>query len=306
MSVITGASSLNWTGRALAFEYAAAETVVLSLLSRDAAPSRTKVAAIECRAAIGAETVRTGAIDVRDRNRAWRRGSWISSNAAHPVDLVVANAGVLVKTEGGEIEPADDAYAFVPDPMLTRRTQHGAAAYSAYDGAQEWTDGVDCLRGGLHPVAAFTQLFRQQGGGIELRAVAPGLSGRLWGAGQRGLQRICRDTDDRRHCSTQALQHGGLSVRSSSSERAVWSGIVRRGHVSVCLRDDVPHRWTPARSLEAMAGKPFASCARTGNQSIIATARVQPAAGPSILTGKQRYFEASWPAELPGFPAFSR
>ncbi len=107
--VITGASS--GIGRALAFEYAG-QDVVLGLLGRDS--RRLEQIAVECRAR-GA-TVKTGAIDVRDRAD---MAAWLADfDGTHPVDLVVANAGVLVKTEADEVEPADDSYALFQTNVL--------------------------------------------------------------------------------------------------------------------------------------------------------------------------------------------
>jgi short-subunit dehydrogenase len=107
--VITGASS--GIGRALALEYATQE-VVLGLLGRD--PDRLERIAVECRAR-GA-IVKTGAIDVRDRAS---MAAWLADfDGTHPVDLVVANAGVLVKTEADEVEPADDSYALFQTNVL--------------------------------------------------------------------------------------------------------------------------------------------------------------------------------------------
>ena len=107
--VITGASS--GIGRALALEYAAQE-VVVGLLGRDA--GRLEQVAIECRARGAA--ARVGVIDVRDRARL---AGWLEEfDNAHPIDLVIANAGVLVRMSGGEVEPADDAHALMQTNVL--------------------------------------------------------------------------------------------------------------------------------------------------------------------------------------------
>jgi short-subunit dehydrogenase len=95
----------------LALEYAAAE-VVIGLVGRDA--GRLEQVAVECRAR-GAEAV-TGVIDVRDRAAL---AAWLGDfDRLHPVDLVVANAGVLVRMPGGEVEPADDAYRLMQINVL--------------------------------------------------------------------------------------------------------------------------------------------------------------------------------------------
>jgi short-subunit dehydrogenase len=107
--VITGASS--GIGRSLALEYAAPGTVI-GLVGRDA--GRLGQVAAECRAR-GAEVV-TGTTDVRDRAAL---AAWLEDfDRVHPVDLVVANAGVLVRMPGGEVEPADDAYALMQINVL--------------------------------------------------------------------------------------------------------------------------------------------------------------------------------------------
>jgi short-subunit dehydrogenase len=107
--VITGASS--GIGRSLALEYAAPE-IVIGLVGRDA--GRLEKVAADCRAR-GAEVV-IGAIDVRDRAAL---AGWLGDfHSRHPVDLLVANAGVLVRMPGGEIEPADDAFSLMQINVL--------------------------------------------------------------------------------------------------------------------------------------------------------------------------------------------
>jgi len=107
--VITGASS--GIGRSLALEYAA-PGIVIGLVGRDA--GRLEQVAVECRAR-GAE-VTIGLIDVRDRTAL---ASWLGDfHRSHPVDLVVANAGVLVRMPGGEVEPADDAFGLMQINVL--------------------------------------------------------------------------------------------------------------------------------------------------------------------------------------------
>jgi len=107
--VITGASS--GIGRSLALEYAA-PGVVIGLLGRDA--GRLDEVAAACRAR-GAEAV-TWVIDVRDRAAL---AGWLADfDRLHPIDLLVANAGVLVRMPGGEVEPADDAYGLMQVNVL--------------------------------------------------------------------------------------------------------------------------------------------------------------------------------------------
>lgn len=107
--VVTGASS--GIGRSLALQYAA-PGVVVGLVGRDA--GRLEQVAAECRAR-GAEAT-IGVIDVRDRVAL---ATWLEDlDRAHPVDLLVANAGVLVRMPGGEVEPADDAYRLMQINVL--------------------------------------------------------------------------------------------------------------------------------------------------------------------------------------------
>ena len=85
MIVLTGAS--GGIGRALALGYAASG-VTLGLVGRDAA--RLGEVAERCRAA-GA-SVETALLDVRDRAG---MAAWLGAfDARHPVDLLIANAGV--------------------------------------------------------------------------------------------------------------------------------------------------------------------------------------------------------------------
>ncbi len=108
--VITGASS--GLGEALALEYAASGTL-LALTGRDAA--RLKAVAGACRAK-GAEVV-SAQLDVRDRKAL---GAWLLElDASHPVDLVIASAGIIVgPAAGGTLEDADAAYDLLQTNIL--------------------------------------------------------------------------------------------------------------------------------------------------------------------------------------------
>jgi short-subunit dehydrogenase len=108
--VITGASS--GIGRALALHYAAPGRV-LGLLGRDS--SRLEAVAALCRQR-GAE-VRLGAIDIRRREELM---GWIEAfDRVAPVDLVIANAGVMGGTPpGGEIEPSEQAHGLMQTNVL--------------------------------------------------------------------------------------------------------------------------------------------------------------------------------------------
>ena len=108
--LITGASS--GIGKALALRYAR-ERAVLGLLGRHR--ERLDSVAASCRE-LGAE-VHTGTIDIRRRAELME---WITAfDRAAPVDLVIANAGVMEGTPpGGEIEPADAAHALIETNVL--------------------------------------------------------------------------------------------------------------------------------------------------------------------------------------------
>ncbi|HET7681769.1 MAG TPA: SDR family NAD(P)-dependent oxidoreductase [Xanthobacteraceae bacterium] len=108
--IITGASS--GIGKALALRYAR-EGASLGLLGRH--KERLESIAKECRA-LGAE-VATAAIDIRHRAELM---DWINDfDRVVPVDLVIANAGVMEGTPpGGQIEPPDAAYALMETNVL--------------------------------------------------------------------------------------------------------------------------------------------------------------------------------------------
>jgi short-subunit dehydrogenase len=108
--LITGGSS--GIGKALALRLAASG-VTLALGGRDAA--RLEAVAGECRSR-GAN-VEVKPIDARDRAG---MTAWIEAfDRAHPVDLVIANAGVMSGTPPqGELEGSDAAYALIETNVL--------------------------------------------------------------------------------------------------------------------------------------------------------------------------------------------
>ncbi len=92
--VITGASS--GIGEALALDYAA-PGVALALTGRDAERLEAVVAACRAKGA----TVFADTIDVTDRERFL---PWLTAfDAAHPVDLVLANAGVSIDKDNSSL-----------------------------------------------------------------------------------------------------------------------------------------------------------------------------------------------------------
>src|SRR5476651_500874 len=93
--VITGASS--GIGEALALDYAA-PGIALALSGRDA--QRLDAIAAACRAR-GA-TVDAGRIDVIDRSAL---AEWLTKfDDAHPVDLVIANAGISIDKDNSSLD----------------------------------------------------------------------------------------------------------------------------------------------------------------------------------------------------------
>ena len=107
--VITGASS--GIGRALATEYAASG-IVIGLIGRNVA--RLNQVAVDCRSR-GA-TVHIGEVDVRDREQLRRCVEEFDGVA--PIDLLVANAGILVRMAGAELEPPDYAHSLMQTNVL--------------------------------------------------------------------------------------------------------------------------------------------------------------------------------------------
>jgi short-subunit dehydrogenase len=108
--LITGASS--GIGKALALHYAR-EGSNLALIGRDTA--RMQSVADECRALGGSP--HCGIIDVRGRDA---MANWIAEfDRALPVDLVIANAGVMAGTPpAGQIEPPDAGYDVIETNVL--------------------------------------------------------------------------------------------------------------------------------------------------------------------------------------------
>jgi short-subunit dehydrogenase len=103
--VITGAS--GGIGRALAGRYAR-DGARLGLLGRDRA--RLEETCAECRQT-GAE-VRSGVLDVRARDEL---AAWLGDfDDVWPIDLLIANAGIMVGSPGnGEVEAAEDSHRVI-------------------------------------------------------------------------------------------------------------------------------------------------------------------------------------------------
>lgn len=103
--VVTGASS--GIGRALALRYAR-DGARLGLLGRDRA--RLEETCAECRK--GGTEMRSGVLDVRARDD---MAAWLEDfDAAWPIDLLIANAGIMVGSPGnGELEAAEDSHRVI-------------------------------------------------------------------------------------------------------------------------------------------------------------------------------------------------
>jgi len=139
--VITGASS--GIGQALALEYAGKGTT-LGLVGRDVGRLDAVARACRDRGAV----VETGAIDVRD---AEATTAWLQAfDGAHPVDLLIANAGVLSGIDS------------------QHRTEPAAAALRVID--------IN-LRGSIVTVAALVDRMQaRRGGHIALISSLAGLA----------------------------------------------------------------------------------------------------------------------------------
>ena len=118
--LVTGASS--GIGAALAEAYAAPGTT-LFLGGRDA----DRLAAVAGRCRDRGADVQVGRVDVAD---AAAMEGWVAAcDAARPLDLVVANAGISAGTQGGPEGAAD-----LPHPLHRRR-----AALVSGAGPSTWT-----------------------------------------------------------------------------------------------------------------------------------------------------------------------
>lgn len=107
--VVTGASS--GIGRALALEYARPGTV-LGLIGRHR--GRLDEVAADCRNRGAA--VQVGSVDVCDREQLHQ---WVGAfDRTTPIDLLIANAGILVRMPGADLEPADEAYKLMQINVL--------------------------------------------------------------------------------------------------------------------------------------------------------------------------------------------
>ncbi|MGH1456023.1 MAG: SDR family NAD(P)-dependent oxidoreductase [Alphaproteobacteria bacterium] len=178
--IITGASS--GIGQALA-EYYAAPDVVLGLTGRDAQRLGQVAALCRDKGAIVVE----GLVDVTDRQGMY---DWICSfDAAHPVDLVVANAGISAGTGGVLIgEPADQVrHVFdvnlngvlnTIEPLQEKMIERGSgqiAIMSSLAGYRGWP-GAPAYCGSKAAVRVYGEALRGAlwKTGIRVNVICPG------------------------------------------------------------------------------------------------------------------------------------
>ena len=152
--VITGASS--GIGEALALDYAA-PGIALALSGRDSA--RLQAVAEACRAK-GA-TVDAGQIDVVDKEAL---AAWLTRfDDAHPVDLLIANAGISIDKDNSSI----DDFSIIRQTMAVNVDgvfNTVEPLLGAHDRARTRPDRRGVVAGGLHRPALLGLLQCQQGG----------------------------------------------------------------------------------------------------------------------------------------------
>ena len=178
--VITGASS--GIGAALALHYAE-EDVRLGLVGRNAL--RLTRVADACRR-LGAE-VETETIDVRHRPKI---GAWLAAfDDAHPVDLLIANAGVMAgRPTEGMLEPADMGHALIEtnvlgtlntvQPLLPRMTARGSGQIAIVSSIAAFIPLPDAPSYGASKAATLNYGLALRGlldvRGIKVNVICPG------------------------------------------------------------------------------------------------------------------------------------
>ena len=178
--IITGASS--GIGEALALHYAQAG-IRLGLIGRSEA--RLERVAAQCRR--GGAEVKTGIVDVRARTDI---GAWLEAfDDEHPVDLLVANAGVMAgRPADALLEPPDVAHALLEtnvlgtlnavQPLLPRMVARGAGQIAIVSSIAAFIPLSDAPSYGASKAAtlsyglALRGLLAQQG--INVSVVCPG------------------------------------------------------------------------------------------------------------------------------------
>ena len=178
--VITGASS--GIGAALARHYAGAG-ICLGLLGRN--PARLAQIADDCRRRGAA--VETGTPDVRDRPQI---GAWLTAfDETHPVELLVANAGVMAgRPADAALEPADAGHALVEtnvlgtlntiQPLLPRMMARGAGQIAIVSSIAGFIPLPDAPSYGASKAATLSYGLALRGllapHGVKVSVVCPG------------------------------------------------------------------------------------------------------------------------------------
>ena len=244
--LITGASS--GIGEALALAYAGAGTT-LGLLGRNA--ERLESVAARCRER-GA-TVRTAAIDVRARAEL---KAWIEAfDREHPVDLLVANAGVMAGTPpGGDIERADTAAALIEtnvggvlntvQPLLPPMMARGRGQIAIVGSLAGFIPLPDAPSYSASKSAVLSY-------GLSLRALARAARHPR----QRDLPGLYRDADDGARDRAAPIQDVGRARRRKNPPRL--AARPRRHRISVAAGAGDPVRQPDARSVAPADPEPI-------------------------------------------------
>jgi NADP-dependent 3-hydroxy acid dehydrogenase YdfG len=168
--LVTGASS--GLGRALAEAYAAPGRR-LTLLGRDAARLAAVAAAVEAR---GGE-VATAVVDVRDRDA--MAGAIAAADAARPLDLVVANAGIAAAEDARDVLAVNILGVWhTVEPALARMAArgHGQLALMSSLAGRRGLPGAGAYCAGKAAVRVLAESLRLDWAprGVRVSAILPG------------------------------------------------------------------------------------------------------------------------------------
>jgi short-subunit dehydrogenase len=178
--IITGASS--GIGRALAIALAG-PGAVLGLLGRDAARLAATAEACASRGA----SVHVMSADVRRRDEL--RATILQFDSKHPVDCVIANAGVSVGTSpAGDIESEDETFALfeinlagalataLPLIPLMRERRHGRIVFVSSIAALAPLPDAAAYSGSKAALLAYGLAMRERlrDDGVKVNVVCPG------------------------------------------------------------------------------------------------------------------------------------
>ncbi len=148
-------------------------------------------------------------------------GTWLENfDAASPIDVLIANAGIMVGSPGeGEVELAHESHDVIETNVNgVLNVDPPAASQNDLPGSRADRDRQ--LVGRIHSAAGRTELLRQQGGGLELWALAPRRGGGQGCSRERHLPRLRHDADDSEGNGLEAVRNvgreGGRYCRSGS------------------------------------------------------------------------------------------